>query len=674
MGKIVQKIPFLRLSVALAAGIALGSITSIRYSDVLLLYVFLLAILVFINRRYSYRKVTFFGIGVGFLFLATGILVYKLYNKKPEFYTKGPFFATVLEKPVEKPNSWQSVLKIEAIHHENAVVKSREKLMVYFSKGEGASRLTPGETITFKHPPQFIANNNNPYEFDYQGYLARKKIYRQVYLPSGSWKKTHVQSTFHPIVTAEKIRLRLLGIYEQQEMDENHLSILSALTLGYKRGLDPETRSIFAAAGAMHVLAVSGLHVGIVFMVLSFSFGFLRRQQAGRPVFILLVLICLWLYALITGLSPSVSRAAAMFSFVVVGNNLKKQSNIYNTLAASAFFLLLFNPNMLFEVGFQLSYSAVFGIVFLQPRLEKLITVDQKIVRYFWVLLTVSVAAQIATFPFSVYYFNQFPVFFWLSNLIIIPAVMLFIPLGMLLLAFHWIPLVPAIISFVLDNSIGFVYGLLGFIEKLPLSVIEFSFLPVELFFVLGTLFSLFLFINFRRILFFKASLFFLLFLLTASLIFKTGNLFRKEMIVYNNPGNTIIQLIAGNQNYIVSEKELPRKSFENEMVKNTVKKVRLEPPVYITLDSTCNDDQLLLKNGVIIFDGRVIQTTIQKDVLPENILPDVIVGPVNPTWLEKLKRTPRRIISTSRLPREKISSDNQIFYLTERGAYRKKW
>jgi competence protein ComEC len=127
-------------------------------------------------------------------------------------------------------------------------------------------------------------------------------------------------------------------------------------------------------------LAVSGLHVGIVFWLIALVFGFLQKQKSGRIFFMILSVSILWFYAFITGLSPSVMRASAMFSIVVIGENLHRKSNIYNSLAASAFILLLINPNNLYDIGFQLSYSAVFGIVFLQPKLEKLIFVKPKFI------------------------------------------------------------------------------------------------------------------------------------------------------------------------------------------------------------------------------------------------------------------------------------------------------
>ena len=172
----------------------------------------------------------------------------------------------------------------------------------------------------------------------------------------------------------------------------------------------------------MHVLAVSGLHVGIIFFILNFLLTPLNRNKRLLKIKLFLLVGALWFYAFLTGLSPSVMRSCTMFSFIVVGENLNKRTNIYNTLAASAFLLMLINPLIIFGAGFQLSYIAVISIVFFQPRLAALVAVKNRILKYVWDLFTVSVAVQIGTAPISIFYFHQFPVYFWLSNFIVIPG------------------------------------------------------------------------------------------------------------------------------------------------------------------------------------------------------------------------------------------------------------
>ena len=302
-------------------------------------------------------------------------------------------------------------------------------LFIFQSKANAAS-LEPGDIIIFNASPQLITNYGNPFEFDYKKYLQRKNIYRQVYLSSQNWKKTNLKSSFSLKMTCRKNQNETVGYLQKQNLGKNEMDILSALTLGYKAELDPQTKQTFSSAGAMHVLAVSGLHVGIIFWVLTSLFSFLKKYKTGKIIFVT-DNCCLSLGLCIFNRIITFCFAGCNYVFFFGDwHKHEPQVNIYNSLAGSAFFLLLINPNNLFEVGFQLSYSAVFGIVFLQPKFEKLVIIKYKIPRFFWQLLTVSVAAQIATFPFTIYYFNQFPTYFWISNLFVIPVVMVLIPLG----------------------------------------------------------------------------------------------------------------------------------------------------------------------------------------------------------------------------------------------------
>ena len=240
-----------------------------------------------------------------------------------------------------------------------------------------------------------------------------------------------------------------------------------------KDELDFEVKQAYAAAGAMHVLAVSGLHVGIIFLILNTLLAILDTSKKGRIVKAIILLISLWSYAMITGLSPSVLRAATMFSFVIMGTVLNRSSSIYNTLAASAFFILIINPNLLFEVGFQLSYVAVLGIVYLQPLIYKRIYTRWWLLDKVWAITAVSIAAQIATLPLTLFYFNQFPVYFMLSNLLVIPSAAVILILGILLFIASPIPFISESIGWVLNKFIeGLNFGIKE-IEVLPNSLIE---------------------------------------------------------------------------------------------------------------------------------------------------------------------------------------------------------
>jgi competence protein ComEC len=674
LATLVQKIPFLRLAVALAAGIVFGKYISLEPFVLVVALFVLTTLLIVVNQNFSFRLNSVFGIGVHIVFAGIGITSYSLYNQKPVFYNQGKFYAEVLEILQEKTNSYQSVLRITTVFSIDSVFETDEKVMVYFEKTERAQKLQPGDIIFFQQRPQSVRNNNNPYEFDYAGYLARKKIYRQVYLPENKWKKTSAQAGFSFFILAEKTRSRLLEIYRKQNLNENEFYVLSALSLGYKRGLDPEIKRTFSSAGAMHVLAVSGLHVGIVFIVLSLMFGFLRKQKAGRSIFILIVLPALWSFAFITGLSPSVQRAATMFSFMVIGENTRRRPSAYNSLAASAFLLLLINPNNFFEAGFQLSYSAVFGIVFLQPKLVNFFQFKNRILHYGWALLTVSVAAQIATFPVTAFYFNQFPSYFWLSNLLVIPAVTLLIPLGLGLLVFHWVPIFSEILVFTVTWILRIVILFLEFVEELPFSVAEFTLSAGGLLFLSIALLSVFLFIETRQKKYFKGILFSLLLLAGTSFVIETVNIFRKEIIIYNQPDDVVVHLINGKRNYVVSEEKWTDSEFAQNTITNTVRKLNLKEPVFLDLKQKYHDKFIYLKHGLIAFGGKIIACKVHKRELPEEVKPEILIDPFPGEINEDSISSNTVIISSLRYSQGFMNNNANVFHLRHEGAFRKKW
>jgi len=262
--KTVQTIPFLRLSVALSTGILLCTYIVFPFWLTMVLFTLFLLMLLFLSFKYSYRTSSLHGTVVHLFFASAGILLYQNYNQPPHFFENGKFIATVLETPQERPNSYRSLLKIESFQTADSFVKVNEKVLVYFGKDTSVVSLKPGEKILFTTSPQTLKNNDNPFEFDYKRYMERRKVYRQVYLPSDRWGKTHLPESKSIFVKAELVKMKLLKIYENQKLGENEFEILSALTLGYKRDLDPEIKQVFSTTGAMHVLAVSGLQVRII--------------------------------------------------------------------------------------------------------------------------------------------------------------------------------------------------------------------------------------------------------------------------------------------------------------------------------------------------------------------------------------------------------------------------
>lgn len=633
--------------------------------------VLLFLLLLFLHRKYDFKYELKVGWIISVLFLLLGIVIYSRFNQPPVLFSGGKFAATVLETPEEKPNSYKSFLIVNAFYRNDSVFNTKEKVLVYFEKSKAARLLRPGTTILFDATPREIKNNGNPFEFDYRQYMEQKKIYRQVYLKSASWLTTEINKS-SLVILSEKVRDKLLTIYRNQHLGDNETEILSALTLGYKRGLDPETKQVFSAAGAMHVLAVSGLHVGILFTVFSWIFGFLQKKKSGKYLFVLGALFLLWGYAFLTGLSPSVLRATTMFSLYCIATNIDRKPNIYNSLSIAAFVLLVINPNNLFEVGFQLSFAAVFGIVFLQPRFSKIWPVRNRILKFFWTLFTVSVAAQIATFPLTSYYFNQFPAYFWLSNLVIIPAVFLFIVLGIGLLLFSQVPILSVFLAFATKWSIHYVYYFLQKIENLPGSVLDISINVPQTFLLVLTFAMLFTFItSHRRLIPLKLSLISCVLMISMGIINRLSQLTHSEIIVYNNSSNPVIHLISGEENYVISEYPIKKNEYIFQQIETVKRKKQLEPTIFLTADDTIENQTLFIKNRIISFNGKTVRIDSDQSTLPHNFKYDLLISR-KANYTEKEEQEPTVFISLSSYASD--CTNPKFFPMIKRGAYHQSW
>ena len=633
----------------------------------------LLISLVIINLKYRYSLALLFGICFNLFFVVLGIMIFNRYNKKPVLYSEGIYIATVLESPVEKPNSFKSTVEVNEVITSDSAARTNEKIIIYFEKSENTIKLKPGDEVLFNRSPNLVAPKLNPYDFDYQKYLARHKIYRQVYLATENWQQTG-NSRFSLICEAEKLRDKLINVYRSQPIDSVEFEILSALTLGYSRELDPETRRVFSSSGAMHVLSVSGLHVAIIFAVINFLFGFLKRNKHGRFIFTASIILVLWFYAFITGLSPSVLRATAMFSVYIIGENIYRKANIYNSLALTAFFLLLINPNSLFDIGFQLSYSALFGIVVIEPKLREHVNVKNRVLRYFVSLITVSVAAQIATFPLTSFYFSQFPTYFWLTNIFIIPAVAFLTPAGIVLLFVNQIPIVSNIISVTLNFTLKYSYKLLYLIDQLPLSVFQVTVNAVQLFLIIGLIVSSFLVLTQFSAKNLKSMLI-LLFIFSLSVFVNKVNREKASgILVYNSTNNPMIHLINGKENYVITEEKVLPAELQYSPFSATQKKLGLKTPVMLLASDSIRTKNIFLQNRKILFQGQTIYFGKKTDKNSSDTKRGYLINP-DPSWLSMTHSDSATVIVTNKryFPKS-TESTTQIYCTFNQGAFQEIW
>ena len=447
---------------------------------VFVVFILLLSLVFFRFRHYKWQGLKTVLLVTGYLLAGMMAIVFRLSPQHSEgqeaaLEQESCWVARVIDIPVEREKSMKTVVEIQ---YSASGRTMREKVLLYVQKDSAAKKLRYGDVLFVSFSPEEIAPPKNPDAFDYQKYMQRKGIFYSGYAGAGHWKVVgrEVPNVFREM--SRRMQQRLSQTFVVTGMSGQEYDIIRAILLGDDDTMEPGLKASYAAAGVSHILCVSGMHVGIIFMIIDFILKPLDLFRSTRFIKTLLIVTVIWLYAGITGLSPSVTRSATMFTFVSAGTLMRRSTNVFHSLLASLFILLTINPLLLFEVGFQLSYGAVFSIVWFQPLIAGLLSCRTKIGNYFWELLSVSVAAQIGTFPISIYYFGQFPNYFILANLSVITLSFIVMVTGILLLTVSWVPWLAGWGAWLLTREIRLMNDIIGGIEGLPGSVttgIDFS-------------------------------------------------------------------------------------------------------------------------------------------------------------------------------------------------------
>ncbi|CAA0190540.1 Probable transmembrane hypothetical protein [Tenacibaculum maritimum] len=419
--------------------------------------------------------------------------------------------------------------------------KTIGNILFKVKKDSATSLLKAGQSFLLYPLLKKIPPPLNPYQFNYKKYLAKRNIQHQV-ISSYKELKPVKNYSFSLISFASSIRYKIQHSLKKASFSPNGYALINALLLGERKNLSNELLENYAKAGAIHILAISGLHIGIILLLLSQLLKPLEYLSNGRILKSFLIVTILWAFAFITGLSPSVARAVTMFSFIAIGNSFQKTLPIEYSLVSSMLFLLLIQPTFLFEIGFQLSYLAVFGIIWIQPLLYRLWNPSNSFLNKIWQLATVSIAAQTAVLPISLYYFHQFPSLFLLSNIVIIPFLGIILTCGFLIILLSMLEILPQYIisgyDCILQSMNQFIYYI-SIQEAFIFSNITISFSCMLLCYLL--LFFTILFITQKKIYFFQ--LFLISFILLQILLFieKYKQIRQQGFIVFHKNKNAIV-------------------------------------------------------------------------------------------------------------------------------------
>lgn len=338
------------------------------------------------------------------------------------------------------------------------------KAIVYFKKDSLSKTLSYGDVVTIRAKFREIENQENA-TFDYKAFLAYQYIYSQAYVGADRWQRVGYDADIFSYCM--NVRAKALEILHESGLFDHNLQLIAALVFGDKSLLDEETRGNFSTAGVMHVLAVSGLHVGVVSGILFFLFSFIRKRKY-LWIKIVCCVCCIWIYACITGMSPSVERAAIMCSMVSVSLLLRRNLSTYNSLASAAFLSLVLSPNDVFSVSFQLSYMAVLSIVYFGHYIQEWIEPEMPIFEYLWGIVAVSLSVQIGTLPLTIYYFGTIPLYNLLGNIIVIPLAFVILVGVLAFLSVCWFVPLAKIIVYALNFVTGYLQNCIADITTFP--------------------------------------------------------------------------------------------------------------------------------------------------------------------------------------------------------------
>ena len=603
-----SKYPFIRLLIPFAIGIWLAFsfpfLIEGNVERVILILstigAIVLAVIHSVVRDYQFRWVFGVILNLQLLFLGFAIVHIRDDDLNPD---KEVFVARLTECPTVKDKSVKIVLEMLSDHG---------SVMAYFEKDTRALSLNYGDVISFFERPKLVEPPKNPEQFDYCKYLGRKGILRQVYLKSDAWTQMNYEIANPIYKFSYRLRNFLMNTMQNLGIEGDEFAVAVAILLGYDDTLPEDLREKYVTAGSMHILCVSGMHVGVIFMVFSYMLSFLDNRKIWQNLLKQsLLLLLIWFYALLAGLAPSILRATIMLSFVILGDMTGRKGVLLNSMAASALLLLCLNPANLFNIGFLLSYVAVIGIVELQKPICNLFFFRFKILDKIWEMTAVTLAAQLATAPFSIYYFHQFPMYFWLSNLFMGPLSTVVIAGGMLMLLVFFVSHLNIAVAWCVKWMIYLMNYIVTSIESLPMSMIKGLYInELEFICLLLSLLMLLVLMSHKR----KSILYGLLFLM---FVFSTSQLSRAinqreqmSMTIYSINKATALDLVCGNTHLMLVDSTIIRDpsviefSVENNLIKEGVFSNGMLCPI----DTAAFENAFMKKqNNLMSFGGKTI-------------------------------------------------------------------
>ena len=615
--------PLIKITLFFVLGILFGFwfTLNIYFSFLFVLFVFVISSLVFYFTKTENRNNSYFGITTFFLAFCIGFLNQEIHNNllnKKHYInqlknqkTEHLFEVSLKEKLKNSVANDRFVANVVGLENKDC----SGKIIVNIRKDSANNHnFIIGNRLKFK---ALIYKNKpikNPNQFDYGKYLENQNIYAQVYCGINDISVASKIDKNIWYFTAQ-FRNRIIHNLEKNNFSKKELAVISALILGQQQDISPDILQDYQLAGAVHILSVSGLHVGFILLFVGFLLKPFPNAKHCKIYKLVIVLLSLWAFGFVAGLAPSILRSVVMFSFVAVGRYLGRGVNIYNTLVVSAFLILLYQPSFLFDVGFQLSYVSLFFIIWLEPLFAKIWEPENKIIKFFWSIITVSFAAQIGAMGLSIYYFHQFPGLFFLTNLIVLPAIGFIMAYGVFIMLLAYFDFAPVFLTNILEKSVWVLNQVIGWIASLEDFVLRDISLDKSM------LISLYLLIFMVIIYFKKPNFTKLSFALVSIIIFQSTILFSKnyyqkqeEFVVFNIKKNTIIAEKIGSKTTV----------FANDSILN-LGKVNSNLNQYLVANFSKINGKKSIPN-LLFFKNKKIMIINKQVVFLENENPDILI------------------------------------------------
>lgn len=550
-----RELPFLRIILPLCAGIISGYF--FHPENRFLILSAIPVILLFLTSLHYNTSLanSLYGLALTSALYITGLFLYTEEKKSlSKLHSEETVFSGILDNyPEEKKNSISIVLKLDNIIDGDSCIPVRGSVLLYHRKTAGALPYLPGDRLIIQCTPVEIQNRGNPYEFNYKFYMENHGIAYYAYTDEYSVIRHILPEKRKLKHLALIVREKIINMFRNRGMEEERVALVSAILLGQKTMLDNEQKQSFMKAGVMHIMAVSGLHAMILSLFVYRMLFFLKGRMETLRVII--TVIILFFFAFITGLTPSVLRAAMMYSFLQTGKILKRPINNINSVLASAFILIMIRPTVIFDSGFLLSYSAVIFIICFYRDLYSRLRFRHFIPDLIWQSAAVTIIAQLGTLPLTVMFFNRFPVWFILSNIVIVPLATILIITGVLSILTYPVYFLSFYLMRLLGHLSGLTEYLTGKASSLPFSTIEnIGITTGGCIFLMVTIYLTTRYVLNRK----KVSVLLPVYALFGLVIISTATdiLTRKssELIVYNTINSTTIGIRTGKNLQIYSD------------------------------------------------------------------------------------------------------------------------